>query len=213
MQIGTMIVLGGNTTHEQSEKGQFRSLPVVRTVCKDPIVKGEEDFNLYMNMPYLVDEAIVWETQKLLLRLCTEDDKRISLNRFNYLVHEMYVERIDEINFFDTPSSLVNSLDRLGVTVEWPQEKEYEITLVRAERHSLSKDVKYWCQSKMENNFYFYASEKDAERMYWYILHQAHSYYMENNEYTFHFKTSVPEYQEWIDKLNRMVNEYCRHPK
>ena len=151
MQIGTMIVLGGNTTHEQSEKGQFRSLPVVRTVCKDPIVKGEEDFNLYMNMPYLVDEAIVWETPKLLLRLCTEDDKRISLNRFNYLVHEMYVERIDEINFFDTPSSLVNSLDRLGVTVEWPQEKEYEITLVRAERHSLSKDVKYWCQSKMES--------------------------------------------------------------
>ena len=212
MQIGSLVVLDDNVDLEKNNKKVIRTMPVVTMVCKQPIIRGKEDFNLYMNMPFFVDEAIIWENCKMLLRICTEDNRHISINKFNYLVHEMYVSKLEDLNFYDTPSILLSNLDRLGVTVEWPKDDEQIITLVRAELHS-SGPVKYWCQSKMEDGLYFYANEKDGNNMLWSIIHQAYNYFRLNRNYIFKFKTAVPKYKEWIDKLNGMVNDYCRHPK
>ena len=212
MQIGTLVVLDGNVDAEKNDSKTFRTMPVVTEVCKEPIIRGKEDFNLYMNMPYIVDEAMVWENCRMLLRICTEDNKHISINKFNYLVHEMYVSKLEDLKFYDTPSFLLSTLDRLGVTVEWPKDDEQIITLVRAELHS-SGPVKYWCQSKMEDGLYFYANEKDGDDMCFSIIYQAYNYFRLNSNYTFKFKTSVPKYQEWLDKLNGIVNDYCRRPK
>ena len=49
--------------------------------------------------------------------------------------------------------------------------------------------------------------------MLWSIVQQAYNYFSLNKNYTFNFKTAVPKYKEWIDKLNGIVNGYCKHPK
>lgn len=214
MQIGTLIVLNNSNENDNSNKSMFRTMPVVTYTCKNPIIRGAETFNSRMNMPLLVNEAIVWEHCKAPLRVCTEEEKHISLNKFNYLIYQKYVSKIAELKYPDTPSFLLYMLEHLGITVDWPEVKEHEITLVRAQLHTKDGIVGHWCQSKGEGGLFFYANEiEDSEDVLWFMMHQAHFYFIQNNEYSFRFKTAVPEYRKWIDKLNIMVNDYCRHPK
>lgn len=214
MQVGSLIVLDESGDNDNPNKCKYRSMPVVTYTCKNPIIKGPETFNSQMNMPILVQETVVWENPLGVLRVCTEEDKHISLNKFNYLVYQKYISRIGELQFHDTPSFLLYMLNHLGITVEWPKKKVHEITLVRAQLHTKDGIVGHWCQSTGEGGLMFYGNEiKDSEDILWFIVHQAYFYYTQNNEYTFKFKTSVPEYKVWIDKLNGIVNDYCRHPK
>ena len=214
MQVGSLIVLDECCDKDNPNKCKCQTMPVVTYTCKNPIVRGSETFNSQMNMPMLVQETVVWEKSLRQLRVCTEEDKHISLNKFNYLVYQKYVTKIDKLSFYDTPSFLLYMLDHLGISVEWPKEKEQEIILVRAQLHTKDGVVGHWCQSKEENGLFFYANEvKDSEDVLWFIAYQAHFYYTQNNDYTFKFRTEVPDYNVWIEKLNRIVNDYCRHPK
>ena len=213
MQIGSLIIIEENIDDSGANKFLSQTVPVVNMSCKKPVIQGNESFNSQMNFPILVHEAEVWKDCKHYFRICLEDESYISLSQFNYLVHETYVNKIDELMCHDTPSVLQRRLDDFGITVEWPKEIKHEITLFKAQLYSSGKYIKTWCQSKMEGEFYFYAKEGKDDDMRWFILHQAHNYFNLNNEYSFRFRTDVPEYKSWVEEVNRWVDNYCRHPK
>ncbi len=213
MQIGTLIVLENSSDSESSQKRLCRSMPVVSCACKKVITRNPKSFMYDMNMPIDIREAEVWENCRVPIRVCIEDDKCISLKKFSYFLQTILPRKDKDTLYYFTPSSFQRSLDNFGVNVNWPKNKRHKITLVRAQLHKTEDVVLHWCQSKVEDGFFFFAFEENENDMCWSIVHQAYFYYTQNNEYFFIFDTDVPDYKGLVDNVNSMVNNYCRRPK
>ena len=212
--LGTLTVIEQNPDKKKGEYGIItHQHPVVAFADIGYTEDAGENINIVASLTIPNGQVLDNIDLKDCSQICLSKVRSLSSIRFNILAYKLMVSK--PVEGFDL-GELIDTLKRCSIDLLFPEEdlQEIDLTVVNgayegmivSDLAELFFAVPFYAVAYKENGKI--VCEIEDEKILMEFVNQARAYLHNNPKYRFHFRTSLEDLNEIVEKLNNELNDY-----